>query len=97
MKTINYKGKEYLMRTFLTRFEDEPSDAQPHLINVSVESLSQAIREDVGENFDNLEQYPEAHKVDSHIYFYVEDDVINKSAEEVVINVDEMVLVEEVL
>jgi hypothetical protein len=72
METITFKGKEYPARTLLM------SDGVDKIERtISVQSLSDAMGDDK-EKFDT-----EANNIDNGIYFYVMDDEINLSGEEI--------------
>ncbi len=66
-KYIEYKGQEYPTRTFLVQIPDED---EPREITISVQSLSDAMGDGV-EMFDTEEA-----RIDSDVYFYVEDEII---------------------
>ena len=69
MNTITFKGKEYLTRTF--NVVSEGIDTQ---ITISIQSLSDALMNGKVED---------GEAIDDEIYFYVEDEVINLSGEEI--------------
>ena len=77
MKTINFKGKKYPTRTFVVTNDDIEHEQE---ITISTESLSDAMGDDK-EVHDT-----EANDIDCTIYFYVDNDVINLSAEEICAN-----------
>ena len=74
MDTIKYKGKEYPTRTFLV---NSPEFGEPQEVKISVMSLSEAMEgkyEISG---------TEEESIDEEIYFYVNDEEIKFSAEEI--------------
>ena len=74
MNVINFKGKEYPIRTFkvmLDEFDDEL------IFTIATESLDEALG-------DNKEEWDtEENNIDCTIYFYVEDKVIDLDAKEI--------------
>ncbi len=75
MKTINYKGKEYPVRTFLV-ISPELGDEETE-ITISVQSLIDDMDIEVEK------EGTEEQLIDEDIYFYLEDSSINDSAEEI--------------
>jgi hypothetical protein len=75
MKTINYKGKEYPTRTFTVFY-----DGGEHIITIATESLSTAIG--INDDYKGTLE-PEEENIDQSIYFYVEDEVIGFSGDEI--------------
>jgi len=74
MNVINFKGKEYPIRTFkvmLDEFDDEL------IFTIATESLDEALG-------DNKEEWDtEENNIDCTIYFYVKDKVIDLDAKEI--------------
>jgi len=69
MKTITFKGKEYPTRTF--NVVSEGIDTQ---ITIATDSLSEALMNG---------KIEDGEAIDNEIYFYVEDEVILLSGEEI--------------
>lgn len=74
MNKIEFKGKEYLTRTFLVSSPEFDGERE---YTISTESLYEAL----GDNKEVCGS--EESEIDNEIYFYVEDDVINLTAEEI--------------
>ena len=74
MDTIKYKGKEYPTRTFLV---NSPEFGEPQEVKISVMSLSEAM-EGKYEISDSEEE-----SIDEEIYFYVEDEQIHWTGEQI--------------
>jgi hypothetical protein len=89
MNKIEFKGKEYPTRTFLVTSPEFDGEME---YTIATESLDEALG-DAKEEWDT-----EEHDIDCTIYFYVEDEVIELSAEEICENhLDiEMTLIEEI-
>lgn len=68
--TINFKGKEYPIRTVLALI-----DGVEYELTIATESLSSAM---------DIESDVEATDLDETIYFYIADELIDLSAKEIV-------------
>jgi hypothetical protein len=77
MEAIKYKGKNYPVRTFMVKF---PEFVEPRTINVSVDSLFDAL----GDEYEDLGT--EANKIDDSIYFYIADELIALSGEAITLS-----------
>jgi len=73
MESIEYKGKKYPTRLFIV---DNPEFGEHQTIRIATDSLDIAMG-------NHLKHGEEETKVDDQIYFYVEDEVIELSAEEI--------------
>ncbi len=71
LDTIEYKGNEYPCR-------DVYIDEESGTVNISVDSLSKALNPN--DNWDEVEE--EAEYIDSKIFFYVPDEMINNPIKE---------------
>ena len=86
MNTIKHKGKEYPTRTFLVQMEDLD---YPTELTIAKQDLSDEL---------DLEREDDAN-IDEYIYFYVDNDDFDKTAEEICSTcLDEPItLIEEIL
>lgn len=73
MEKIKYKGNEYPTRTFVTSFEGREAT-----YTIATESLAEALGIHDGKDLKGR-----AEDIDQSIYYYVEDEHIELSAEEI--------------
>jgi len=85
MKTITRLEKEYPIREFMIKFSKED---EPEQITISVESLHCVL---------DYENNKEDEAMDNKIYFYVDDNLIEKPAQEICENYldEKLIFVEE--
>lgn len=81
MNKITFKRKDYPVREFIVK---ETESGNPKRIIVAHDSLSNAIEEIVGEDFDySQDPSDECWEMDQKIYYYLSDEEFNLPAAEI--------------